>query len=200
VLFGAAATMRTEALVYAAVAIAVTGVVLLLRRRRLLPALVAGVATVREERRRRRHGDVSVLRTPGWLVPLVASVVAASAGAIAVSGVVRAGDVRADGERTGLSPRTLAALPSVVAEHHAFAQRELHARAGQPVVLRVDNRDGVRHSFDVDAFDVHVSLPGRASTLVVFMAGRAGRYTVYCAPHFDRASGRGMRTTLVVAP
>jgi plastocyanin len=68
------------------------------------------------------------------------------------------------------------------------------------VVLRVENRDVVRHSFDIDALDVHVSLPGHASTVVVFTAGAAGRHTVYCAPHYDRATGRGMRTTLVVAP
>ena len=46
VLFGAAATMRTEALVYGAVATAVAAAALLLRRRRLLPPLVAGLAVL----------------------------------------------------------------------------------------------------------------------------------------------------------
>ncbi len=158
-------------------------------------ALAAAVGGAAAAEARRRADGAAAPGAPAWLAPLAAAAVAACVGAIAVSSVARAGSAA-----TGLSGRALAALPAVTAERYAFAERELRVRAGQPVVLRVDNRDAVLHSFDVDAFDVHVPLPGRASTVVVFTAGAAGRYTVYCAPHYDRASGRGMRTTLVVEP
>ena len=41
---------------------------------------------------------------------------------------------------------------------------------------------------------------GRATALALFTAGRPGRYVVYCAPHYDRATGQGMKITLVVEP
>jgi plastocyanin len=160
-----------------------------------LAVATGGAAAAEARRRAAPAGAAAAPVAPAWLAPLAAAAVAACVGAIAVSSVARAGSAA-----TGLSGRALAALPAVTAERYAFAERELRVRAGQPVVLRVDNRDAVLHSFDVDAFDVHVPLPGRASTVVVFTAGAAGRYTVYCAPHYDRASGRGMRTTLVVEP
>ena len=73
-------------------------------------------------------------------------------------------------------------------------------RTGERVALRLENADGVAHSFDVDEFDVHVPMPGRATALALFTAGRPGRYVVYCAPHYDRATGQGMKATLVVEP
>lgn len=36
-----------------------------------------------------------------------------------------------------------------------FGQAEVRVRAGQPVALRVVNRDGYTHAFDIDEFDVH---------------------------------------------
>jgi len=45
-----------------------------------------------------------------------------------------------------------------------------------------------------------VPLAGSRSALALFTAGAPGRYTIYCAPHYDRKSGQGMKTTLVVEP
>jgi plastocyanin len=56
------------------------------------------------------------------------------------------------------------------------------------------------HSFDIDEFDVHVPIPGSNTALALFTAGAPGRYTIYCAPHYDKASKQGMKTTLVVEP
>jgi heme/copper-type cytochrome/quinol oxidase subunit 2 len=99
-----------------------------------------------------------------------------------------------------VSPRALAALPAVVTRGHAFVGGEIRVRAGERVAFRLENADGVAHSFDVDELDVHVPMPGRATALALFTAGRPGRYVVYCAPHYDRATGQGMKTTLVVEP
>jgi plastocyanin len=135
-------------------------------------------------------------RRPGWLTPALAALAGAWIGAAALSAAARA----ATAAVPGVSPRVLAALPAVVARGHAFAGGEIRVRTGERVALRLENADAVAHSFDVDAFDVHVPMPGRAAALALFTAGRPGRYVVYCAPHYDRATGQGMQTTLVVEP
>jgi plastocyanin len=135
-------------------------------------------------------------RRPGWLAPALAALAGAWVGAAALSAAAHA----ASADVPGVSPRALAALPAVVTRDHAFVGGEIRVRAGERVALRLDNADGVAHSFDVDELDVHVPMPGRATALALFTAGRPGRYVVYCAPHYDRATGQGMKTTLVVEP
>ncbi len=135
-------------------------------------------------------------RRPRWLTPALAAVAGVWMGAAALSAAAHA----ASAAVPGVSPRALAALPAVVARGHAFVGGEIRVRAGEQVALRLENADGVAHSFDVDEFDVHVPMPGRASALALFTAGRPGRYVGYCAPHYDRASRQGMATTLVVEP
>jgi hypothetical protein len=133
----------------------------------VLAAVTGAAAVVRA----RRRPAPAAGEAPRWLAPLTTGVAAATLGAAAVAAVVRAG-----GARSGVDPRVLAGLPAVATEGYAFVGRELHVRAGQPVMLRVDNRDAARHSFDLDAFGVHVPLPGEASTLVRSRpAGRALR-------------------------
>jgi plastocyanin len=158
-------------------------------------AVATGIAGIIEQRALRRYPGTRPRSAPRWLAPLTTAVAAACLGGASVAGIVRAGPAP-----MGLSASMMAALPSVTTQGYEFAQREIHVRAGQPAMLRVDNRDGAMHSFDLDAFDVHVPLPGQASTVVTFIAGSAGRHLVYCAPHFDRKSGQGMHTTLVVDP
>ena len=148
-------------------------------------ALVAGVGAL-----------VAGARRPRWLVPVLAAVAGGWGGAAAVSTAARV----ASAEVPGVSPRALAALPAVVARAHAFVGGEIRVRAGERVALRLENADGVAHSFDVDELDVHVLMPGRGTALALFTAGRPGRYVVYCAPHYDRATRQGMQTTLIVEP
>jgi plastocyanin len=158
-------------------------------------AVVTGIAAVLEQRALRRRPGTRSRSAPRWLAPVATAVTAACLGAASVAGVVRAAPAP-----MGLSASMMAALPGVTTQGYEFAQREIHVRAGQPAMLRVDNRDGAMHSFDLDDFDVHVPLPGQASTVVTFVASSPGRHLVYCAPHFDRMSGQGMHTTLVVDP
>ena len=89
-------------------------------------------------------------------------------------------------------------MPALSAKAAEFEQRELHARAGQTMALRLENADGQGHSFDVDAFDVHAAMPIGKPGLALFTPTKPGSYTFYCALHYDKASGQGMQGTLIV--
>ena len=134
--------------------------------------------------------------TPRWLAPALAVVAGGCAGAIALSLAARS----ADATTVVVSPRTLAALPAVTTRAFSFAQPELRVRAGERVALRLVNADALQHSFDVDEFDIHVPMPGRRTAVALFTAGAPGRYTIYCAPHYDKRTRQGMQATLVVEP
>ena len=91
-----------------------------------------------------------------------------------------------------------AALPAVEFRNFEFTQKEIRVKAGEQVALRVVNVDAMPHSFDIDELDVHAPIPANGSGLALFRAGKPGRYLVYCAPHFDKKSGQGMKATLIV--
>ena len=66
------------------------------------------------------------------------------------------------------------------------------------VALRLENSDTQRHSFDIDAFDVHVTMPINAPALALFTPNAPGTYTFYCRiPGHTEA---GMVGTLIVEP
>jgi uncharacterized cupredoxin-like copper-binding protein len=66
------------------------------------------------------------------------------------------------------------------------------------VALRLENSDTQRHSFDIDAFDVHVTMPINAPALALFTPNAPGTYTFYCRiPGHTEA---GMTGTLIVEP
>jgi plastocyanin len=157
-----------------------------------LLALAAGIAgTVTNYRR-----AGAAAGTPRWFAPVLSGIAGACLGAIALAAVVRADGSAA----TGVSPRVLATLPGVSVHDFNFEQREIRVKAGERVALRVENKDAMQHSFDVDEFDVHVPLPGGKTTLALFTAGVPGRYTFYCSPHYDKKTGEGMKGTLIVEP
>jgi plastocyanin len=89
-------------------------------------------------------------------------------------------------------------MPVLKTENFAFAQTELKVKAGETVALRLENSDGETHFFDVDEFNIHAPvLPGEEG-LALFKPTQAGTYTFYCAPHYDKATGEGMKGTLIV--
>ena len=158
-------------------------------------ALVAGIAALVHNYRRPSAAPAAPAG-PRWLVPGLAALVGACVGAIALSMAARTGAAAP----AGVSAQVLAALPGVTTQNFSFSQPELRVRAGQQVALRLENRDRMTHSFDIDEFDVHVAMPGNNTALALFTAGAPGRYTIYCAPHYDKASKQGMQATLVVDP
>jgi nitrite reductase (NO-forming) len=97
-----------------------------------------------------------------------------------------------------VSAETLAALPALTTANHKFDQAELHAAAGETVALRLENADASGHSFDIDEFNLHVSMPAGEAGLALFTPTTPGRYTFYCSIPGHREAG--MVGTLVVEP
>lgn len=80
----------------------------------------------------------------------------------------------------------------------SFVRDEVHVPAGQSVTLRIVNRDGYAHAFDIDAFGIHRPLAARETVEITFKPEQAGRYQFYCgSPGHQKA---GMVGTLVVDP
>jgi plastocyanin len=82
----------------------------------------------------------------------------------------------------------------------AFDRGTITVKAGELAALRLENPDGVGHSFDVDELNLHIPMAANADSLALFIPDQPGTYTFYCAPHYDKASGKGMHGTLVVEP
>ena len=130
-------------------------------------------------------------RTPRWLRPALIALAALVIGLISTAAIPRA-------EGAGVSPEVLSTLPPVTLA--AYNGGEIHVKAGQLTGLRLENPDGVGHSFDVDELNVHIAMPSGNDSLALFSAAQPGRYLFYCAPHYDKASGSGMHGTLIVEP
>lgn len=79
-----------------------------------------------------------------------------------------------------------------------FHNAEVHVQAGQPMTLRLVNKDSYAHAFDIDAFGIHRSLAARETVEVIFTPEQAGQYRFYCgSPGHEQA---GMVGVLVVGP
>ncbi|MBW7884133.1 MAG: cupredoxin domain-containing protein [Caldilineaceae bacterium] len=79
-----------------------------------------------------------------------------------------------------------------------FISDEVHVKAGRPVTVRVVNRDGYSHAFDIDEFDIHAQLAARATFDATFTPTEPGRYRFYCGSPGHEAAG--MAGVLVVDP
>jgi plastocyanin len=161
----------------------------------LLTALgAAGTAAGTLTALQRYRSPAEQPRMPRWMP---AKLAALGGG---VAGVMLMASLPQQGATAGISPEQLEQLPAIETERFEFVQPELRVRAGETVALRLVNRDAATHSFDIDEFDVHALMPAHATAITVFKADRPGTYTFYCAPHYDRKSGKGMKGTLIVEP
>ena len=79
-----------------------------------------------------------------------------------------------------------------------FVADEVRVKAGQPVTLRVVNRDGYAHAIDIDEFGIHAPLPANASYEALIPPAEPGRYRFYCGSPGHAAAG--MAGVLVVEP
>lgn len=152
-----------------------------------LTALVAGVGAAAQSYLR----PEAERRLPRWVPWGFTALAGLFLGAVLVAAIPQARSTQVD-------PALLAQLPAVPLE--AFAGGEIRVRAGEVAALRLENTDGAAHSFDVDELNVHVPMPGDSDSLALFRADTPGTYTFYCAPHYDKATGTGMRGTLIVEP
>jgi plastocyanin len=150
-------------------------------------AVVAGVAATVQSYRR----PAAERRLPRWVSWGFIAMAGLFVGAVTVASIPRPSGPQVD-------QAVLAQLPAVPLE--AFAGGEIRVRAGELTALRLENTDGAAHSFDVDELNVHVAMPGDSASLALFKADTPGTYTFYCAPHYDKATGSGMRGTLIVEP
>ena len=97
-----------------------------------------------------------------------------------------------------VSPQTLAALPTLAADHIRFAPTEMRAQAGSLVALRLENHDSAGHTFNIDEFNVHIAMPPGQPAIALFRAGPPGTYTFYCDVPGHREAG--MVGTLIITP
>lgn len=79
-----------------------------------------------------------------------------------------------------------------------FSVTEARSKVGQEVVLRLVNRDSYAHAFDIDEFDIHLTLDGKATQVVRLTPTKPGRYAYYCGSPGHRAAG--MEGVLIVDP
>lgn len=150
--------------------------------------LIAGIlATVQNYR---YHAD-------GRRTPRLLSVSLVSAAAIVV-GMLLTAAIPQQGVLASISPEALAAFPSFAAKNFEFEQKEIRAKVGETVALRLISNDLEAHSFDIDELNVHALMPTNEEGLALFKPTQPGTYTFYCAPHYDKASGEGMKGTLIV--
>lgn len=76
----------------------------------------------------------------------------------------------------------------VVTEDIAFLQDEISVPAGE-VAVHVENRDGTRHTFTIDALGVDLEVPPGSSQRTTFQAP-PGTYRFYCRPHTPGMEGQ----------
>jgi uncharacterized cupredoxin-like copper-binding protein len=94
--------------------------------------------------------------------------------------------------------RTAPNEATITMKEMAFGQSEITVKAGQPVTLRLVNRDGYTHAFDMDEFDIHTSLAANETAELRFTPEKPGRYPFYCSsPGHEMA---GMVGALIVEP
>ena len=79
-----------------------------------------------------------------------------------------------------------------------FVRDEVRVKAGQPVTLRIINRDGYAHAFDIDVFDIHAPLAANEVREFTITPEQPGRYDFYCGVPGHQPAG--MVGVLIVEP
>jgi plastocyanin len=154
----------------------------------LLITVVAGVVAMVSGKRQEAERS----STPRWLMGFLIGTASFVLGASLVAAIPPSN------ASAGVSAEMLAQIPGLVSGRNTFDQPELRARVGQAVALRLENTDTQTHSFDIDAFDVHVPMPSSMAALALFTPSAPGTYTFYCRiPGHTEA---GMKGTLIVEP
>jgi plastocyanin len=159
-----------------------------------LVMLVAGFGALVQNYRAPRSRPFVAPPAPGWTLPSLLALAAL------VFGGTLATAIQPRGVLPSFSPEVVAALPELTAKDFSFATPIITVKAGETVMLRLENADTTTHHFDLDEFNVHALMPAGKSNVALFKPTQPGTYTFYCQPHADKATGEGMVGTLVVEP
>jgi uncharacterized cupredoxin-like copper-binding protein len=150
-------------------------------------AIIGGVAAFLDVRR----GGAGWSRggRAGWAATAIAAL---AIGAAATSALAGGGG--------GASGGGVAAAPTVTGtlaiENIKFMDTQLSMQNGEVLGLFVTNRDGAPHSFDIDALNLHVTVPANSTSAVAIKPTAAGTLEFYCAVPGHRDAG--MVGTVVV--
>jgi plastocyanin len=156
--------------------------------------LVAGVGAIVQNYRAPKGRPLVDPLAPAWTFPALLALSALTLGGILSTAI------QPRGVLPNFSPEALAALPALTAKDDMFDKREITAKVGETVVLRLDNADTTTHYLDIDELNVHALIPPGKSNVALFKPTQPGTYTFYCHPHADKAARAGMVGTLIVAP
>jgi plastocyanin len=156
--------------------------------------LVAGIGATVQNYRALRSRPFVDSPAPAWSYPSLLAIAALVLGGILSTAI------QPRGVLPSFSPEALVALPALTAKDDMFDRREITAKVGETVVLRLDNGDTTTHYLDIDEFNVHALIPPGKSNVALFKPTQAGTYTFYCHPHADKAARAGMVGTLIVEP
>jgi plastocyanin len=154
----------------------------------LAVGIVAGIAATVQNYRT----PAAERHMPRWVAWGFTAMAGLFVGAVCVAAIPQSGS------GVQVSSAVLAQLPVIPLD--VFNGGEVRVKAGELTALRLENPDAQGHSFDVDELDLHVTMPNNSESLALFTAATPGTYTFYCAPHYDKATGKGMHGTLIVEP
>jgi len=158
----------------------------------MLPATIVGViAGIAATVQNYRYAP-EARRTPRGFSYVLTALLAVIGGALLVAAMP------ATGTAAGIDPATLNGLPVVSTKNFEFEQKEIRAKVGETVALKLTNSDAEAHFLDIDELNVHAPMPAGKESLALFKPTQPGTYTFYCMPHYDKASGEGMKGTLIV--
>lgn len=158
----------------------------------MLPAMIVGIiAGIAAIVQNYRHAP-EARRTPRGLSYVVTALLAVIGGALLVAAMP------ATGTAAGIDPATLNGLPIVATKNFEFEQKEIRAKVGETVALKLTNSDAEAHFLDIDELNIHAPMPAGKESLALFKPTQPGTYTFYCSPHYDKASGEGMKGRLIV--
>lgn len=129
---------------------------------------------------------------PRWLTLALLVLAGVLAGAILIA------QVPPPNTAAGVSKDLLETLPVLQTKDFDFAQKEIRVKAGETAAIRLENNDQEAHFFDVDELNIHAPVLAGEEGLALFKPTEPGTYTFYCAPHYDKTTGEGMKGTLIV--
>ena len=142
-------------------------------------AIVGGIAAFLDVRR----------GSPGWSPSGRAGWVALAVAGLAIGASVSsamAGGASGGGGGVAAAPTTTGVLNI---ENIKFADARLTMANGEVLGLFVVNHDSAPHSFDIDALNVHVSVPANTTSAVAIKPTGAGTLEFYCSVPGHKEAG-----------